>query len=467
MRKKKYPVLEQMEVVDAAAEGKAIAKLDNKVVFVQYAVPGDVVDVQVLRKRKKFLEGKAIHFHRYSDKRVEPFCSHFGTCGGCKWQAMNYTDQLAYKAKQVNDQITRIGKLEPETVLPIKAAPATTHYRNKLEFTFSNKRWLTEAEIQNGKEIEQRNALGFHIQGMYDKILDIDTCYLQADPSNAIRLFIKEYALKNELPFFDLREQTGLLRNVILRNTSTGQWMVLMSFFKNEQSAIKGLMEAIQSNFREVTSLFYVINDKKNDSLDGLTPIHFAGNDHIMEEMEGLQFRIGPRSFYQTNSEQAYALYQIVREFAQLEANDVLYDLYTGTGTIGLFLAKSVKKVIGIEYVPEAIEDAKMNAQHNGIDNSAFYAGDMKDLLTTDFIEKHGNPDIVVTDPPRAGMHADVVERLLHCGAKRIVYVSCNPATQARDMALLSERYELKKTQAVDMFPHTHHVENVALLELK
>jgi 23S rRNA (uracil1939-C5)-methyltransferase len=465
MRKKKHPILEQLEVVDAAAEGKAIAKIDNKIVFIQNAVPGDVVDVQIMRKRKKFLEGKAVHFHRLSTKRVAPFCSHFGSCGGCKWQSMNYADQLAYKEKQVSDQIERIGKLQPKAQRPIKAAENTTFYRNKLEYTFSNKRWLSEEEIRSDNEIEQRNALGFHIQGMYDKILDIDTCYLQADPSNAIRNFIRDYAIREGLVFFDLREQRGFLRNLILRNTSTGEWMLILSFFEDDQKAIGALMHALEEAFPQLTSLHYVINKKKNDSMDGLEVLHYSRKDHISEKMEGLSFRIGPRSFYQTNSHQAYELYKIVREFAQLEITDVLYDLYTGTGTIGLFLAKQVKKVIGIEYVPQAIEDAKRNAMDNGIENSSFYAGDMKDLLTDEFLSKQPPADVIITDPPRAGMHPDVVERLAKIGAKRIVYVSCNAATQARDIALMSDRYCITMMQAVDMFPHTHHVENVAVLE--
>ena len=465
--RKPLPLIEKVTVSGAAAEGKAIARHDNKVIFITNAVPGDIVDVQVLKKRKSYMEGKAVHFHTYSPKRAEPFCSHFGTCGGCKWQFLKYEDQLIYKQQQVDDNLKRIGHLEFPEIRPILAAPATTYYRNKLEFTFSNKRWLSEKEINSGDEINGRDALGFHIRGMFDKILDIDHCYLQKDPSNAIRLAIREYAIKEGYTFFDLRNQEGLLRNLIIRTASTGELMVIVSFFYEDEEKRIQLLDHLRKTFPEITSLMYVINDKKNDSMDGLSPLLFSGRDHILEEMEGLSYRIGPKSFYQTNSEQAFELYKTARNLAGIGPQDIVYDLYTGTGTIALFVARQAGKVIGMEYVEEAIEDAKTNAERNKIDNTTFYAGDIKDLLTDELVEKHGRPNVIITDPPRAGMHADVVNKIAKLAPERIVYVSCNPATQARDVALLKDLYTIEAIQPVDMFPHTHHVENVILLALK
>ena len=460
------PLLEQVTITDVAAEGKAIAKVNDMVVFVPFVAPGDVVDIQLTRKKNSYAEGKAVHFHSYSPHRVEPFCQHFGVCGGCKWQHIPYEDQLKYKQKQVLDNLTRIGKVQPEEVLPILGSAKTTFYRNKLEFTFSNKKWLTEEEVKSGVTPDTWNGVGFHIPTLFDKVLDIQKCWLQDDISNRIRNCIKAYCLSHEgYPFFDLRNQEGFIRTLMIRTASTGDLMVVVVFFHEDQERREALLSHVAEQFPEITSLLYVINGKCNDTITDQEVIVFKGKDHIIEEMEGLHFKVGPKSFYQTNSEQAYNLYKVARSFAGLTGNELVYDLYTGTGTIANFVARQSKQVIGIEYVPEAIEDAKVNASLNGLENTLFYAGDMKDILTADFIQQHGRPDVIITDPPRAGMHDDEIKTILAAEPKRVVYVSCNPATQARDLSLLDVKYALKKVQPVDMFPHTHHVENVVLLE--
>lgn len=458
--------MEQVTITDVAAEGKAIAKVNDMVIFVPFVAPGDVVDIQLTRKKNSYAEGKAVHFHSYSPHRVEPFCQHFGVCGGCKWQHIPYEDQLKYKQKQVLDNLTRIGKVQPEEVLPILGSAKTTFYRNKLEFTFSNKKWLTEEEVKSGVTPDTWNGVGFHIPTLFDKVLDIQKCWLQDDISNRIRNCIKAYCLSHEgYPFFDLRNQEGFIRTLMIRTASTGDLMVVVVFFHEDQERREALLSHVAEQFPEITSLLYVINGKCNDTITDQEVIVFKGKDHIIEEMEGLHFKVGPKSFYQTNSEQAYNLYKVARSFAGLTGNELVYDLYTGTGTIANFVARQSKQVIGIEYVPEAIEDAKVNASLNGLENTLFYAGDMKDILTADFIQQHGRPDVIITDPPRAGMHDDVIKTILAAEPKRVVYVSCNPATQARDLSLLDVKYALKKVQPVDMFPHTHHVENVVLLE--
>ena len=464
-KRRELPLHEGIKIVDVAAEGKAIAKVDGLVVFVPFAVPGDVVDIQTYRKRKGFAEGRVMRFVEYSADRVEPVCEHFGVCGGCKWQMLPYELQLKHKQKQVEDNLSRIGKVELPQISPILGAPETTFYRNKLEFTFSNKRWLTEKEIGSEREFTQMNALGFHIPGMFDKVLDINKCWLQTDVSNQIRNSIREFCFQHNFTFFDLREQTGLMRTLIIRTTSTGELMVIVVFFEDDEEKRTMLMKHLEETFPQITSLLYIINEKKNDTITDQEVVTWSGNDCIYEEMEGLKFKIGPKSFYQTNSEQAYNLYKVTREFAQLSETDLVYDLYTGTGTIANFVARNVAKVVGIEYVEEAIEDAKVNSLANGIDNTLFFAGDMKDILNQEFILEHGRPDVLITDPPRAGMHTDVVEAILFANPKRIVYVSCNPATQARDLNLLDTNYKVTRVQPVDMFPHTHHVENVVLLE--
>lgn len=452
-------------VTDVAAEGKAMGKVDDKVVFVTQAVPGDIVDVQVNKKRRSYYEGFPVKFHHYSDLRVEPFCEHFGVCGGCKWQSLPYAEQLKFKEREVVNNLQRIGKVELPEVQSIMGSPAERFYRNKLEFTFSNKRWLSLEEMEREEEVENKNGLGFHIPGMFDKVVDIAQCHLMAEPSNAIRNALREYALANALPFYDLRAKAGFLRTLMIRNTSLGEVMVVLSLFQEDESARKALFDHLIGLFPEVTSWMYVINPKANDTIGDLDLQLYAGRDHIFEEMEGLKFKIGPKSFFQTNSEQALHLYQVAREFAGLSGKEVVYDLYTGTGTIANFVARQAAKVVGIEYVPEAIEDAVVNAEINQIDNTVFMAGDMKDLLTAELFEEHGRPDVIITDPPRAGMHADVVQTILNAAPDKIVYVSCNSATQARDLQLLDVRYRVTRVQPVDMFPHTHHVENVVLLE--
>lgn len=467
-KKKELPLLEKVTITDVAAEGKAVAKVNELVIFVPYVVPGDVVDLQVKRKKNHYAEAVAVKFHEKSPLRTEPFCSHFGVCGGCKWQCLSYEEQLKYKQKQVFDNLTRIGKVELPEFRPILGSEKTRFYRNKLEFTFSNKRWLTEEEVKQDVKYDQMNAVGFHIPGAFDKVLAIDKCWLQDDISNQIRNAVRDYAYAHNFPFFDLRTQEGLLRNIMIRTSSTGELMVVLQCKVTDDEGRRKMEEILQfmaDSFPQITSLMYVINNKCNDTIGDLDVEVFKGNDHIFEEMEGLRFKVGPKSFYQTNSEQAYNLYKVAREFAGLTGNELVYDLYTGTGTIANFVARQARKVVGIEYVPEAIEDAKVNSALNGIDNTLFYAGDMKDILTNDFIAEHGRPDVIITDPPRAGMHNDVIDVILAAEPKRIVYVSCNPATQARDLQLLDGKYKVNAVQPVDMFPHTHHVENVVQLE--
>ena len=467
-KKKELPLLEKVTITDVAAEGKAVAKVNELVIFVPYVVPGDVVDLQVKRKKNHYAEAVAVKFHEKSPLRTEPFCSHFGVCGGCKWQCLSYEEQLKYKQKQVFDNLTRIGKVELPEFRPILGSEKTRFYRNKLEFTFSNKRWLTEEEVKQDVKYNQMNAVGFHIPGAFDKVLAIDKCWLQDDISNQIRNAVRDYAYAHDFPFFDLRTQEGLLRNIMIRTSSTGELMVVLQCKVTDDEDRRKMEEILQfmaDSFPQITSLMYVINNKCNDTIGDLDVEVFKGNDHIFEEMEGLRFKVGPKSFYQTNSEQAYNLYKVAREFAGLTGNELVYDLYTGTGTIANFVARQARKVVGIEYVPEAIEDAKVNSALNGIDNTLFYAGDMKDILTNDFIAEHGRPDVIITDPPRAGMHNDVIDVILAAEPKRIVYVSCNPATQARDLQLLDGKYKVTAVQPVDMFPHTHHVENVVQLE--
>ncbi|NGX84365.1 23S rRNA (uracil(1939)-C(5))-methyltransferase RlmD [Aequorivita sp. KMM 9714] len=465
-RKNKRVILENLEVIDAGAKGKAVAKADDgRIVFINNAVPGDIVNVQTTKKRKGFFEGSAISFSKYSEKRVEPVCPHFGTCGGCKWQNMGYEHQLFYKHKEVEQNLKRIGKIELPEFEPILGSEKQYFYRNKMEFSFSDSKWLTLDQIRSGEVIENRNALGFHIPGMWDKILDLDKCFLQADPSNAIRDFVKAKAEELNLPFFNTRNQEGFLRTLMIRTSSTQEVMVLIQFYYEDKENRELLLKAISEEFPQITSLLYVINSKGNDTIYDQEIGLFYGRDHIFEEMEGLKFKINAKSFYQTNSEQAYELYKVTRDFAGLSGNELVYDLYTGTGTIAQFVAKKAKKVVGVEAVPDAIEAAKENALLNKIDNAEFYVGDMKKVFNEEFINTHGKPDVVITDPPRDGMHADVVQQLLNLEAQRIVYVSCNSATQARDLALLDEKYKVIKVQPVDMFPQTHHVENVVLLE--
>lgn len=465
-RKMKNKVLENLTIERIASEGKSVAHYDGKVVFVSNVAPGDVVDVRVTKGKSSFMEGEAIKIHEYSKDRVAPFCEHFGVCGGCKWQHINYDLQLSYKRQQVIDQFQRIAKIPIPEVLPIIGSENTRYYRNKLDFTFSNNRWLTRQEIDSAKEFE-RNALGFHIPKRFDKIVDITHCYLQGNISNEVRNSLRIFALANAITFFDMIKQVGVLRNLIIRTTSTGESMVIVQFGEDDKEAIEKVMAFLQGTFPQITSLLYIINLKKNETFSDQEVITYAGQDYIEEEMEGLKFRIGPKSFYQTNSDQAYQLYKVARDFAGLKGDEVVYDLYTGTGTIANFVAKQAKEVIGIEYMEAAIEDAKLNAQVNGIDNTLFYAGDMKDMLNDEFISNHTAPDVIITDPPRAGMHEEVVNMLLKLAAPKIVYVSCNPATQARDVALLGEKYQVDFIQPVDMFPQTYHVENVVLLTLK
>ena len=506
-KKKELPLLEKVTITDVAAEGKALARVNDMVVFVPYVVPGDVVDLQVKRKKHSYAEAVAVKFHEFSSLRTEPICKHFGVCGGCKWQCLKYEDQLRYKQKQVTDNLMRIGKIELPEISPILGSELTERYRNKLEFTFSNKRWLTQEEInsqltidngqltmnsEDSKELGQpdgnncqlstvnsqfnRNAVGFHIPGAFDKVLAIDECHLMDDICNRIRNGVRDYAYEYGYTFFDLRSQEGMLRNMMIRiaedenERSIKGLMVVMQFkivAPEEEAKMLQLLQYMADTWPEITSLIYVINNKCNDTIGDLPIRVFKGEDHIIEEMEGLKFKVGPKSFYQTNTRQAYNLYKVAREFAGLTGDELVYDLYTGTGTIANFVSRQARQVIGIEYVPEAIEDAKVNSSINGIDNTLFFAGDMKDILNQDFINEYGRPDVIITDPPRAGMHNDVIDTILFAEPKRIVYVSCNPATQARDLSLLDVKYKVKRVQPVDMFPHTHHVENVVLLELK
>ena len=465
-RKNRKKLFENVTVVDTATKGKTVAKTeDGNVIFLPNAVPGDVVDIQTYKKRKAFYEGKAVHFHSYSDKRTEPVCEHFGTCGGCKWQHMAYEHQLFYKQKEVFNNLTRIGKVELPELTPILGSAEQYFYRNKMEFSFSDSRWLTQEEVDSDKDLGDRNALGFHIPGMWDKILDVKKCHLQADPSNAIRNAVKAFATENGIAFFNTRHQTGLLRTLMLRTSSIGEVMVLIQFYKEDKEKRELLLNHLQETFPEITALLYVINGKGNDTIYDQDVICYNGRDHIFEEMEGLKFKINAKSFHQTNSDQAYELYKITRDFAGLAGDELVYDLYTGTGTIAQFVSKQAKKVVGVESVPEAIEAAKENAAFNNITNTEFFVGDMKKVFNAEFITAHGTPDVIITDPPRDGMHGDVVQQILNIAPKKVVYVSCNSATQARDLALMDATYKVTKVQAVDMFPQTHHIENVVLLE--
>lgn len=467
MGRRDRELFQNIEIETVAAEGKSLAHVNGKVIFVPFAVPGDVVDIQVKIKRKGYMEGYVTNMIKPSPDRIEPFCSHFGVCGGCKWQSLPYSTQLQFKQQQVTDQLTRIGHLKLPEITPILGSENEQYYRNKLEFTFSSKRWIESLTEAENLPAEQRTGLGFHIAGLFDKVLDIEHCYLQPSPSNEIRLFVKQFAMKNGYTFFDLREQTGFLRTMVIRTSTTGEVMVIMVFANENREDRERLLDALKENFPAITSLNWIINGKKNDSIADLDCSNYSGMPYITEKMEELTFRIGPKSFYQTNSHQAYRLYSIVRDFAELKGDEILYDLYTGTGTIALFLAKGASKVVGIEYVPEAIEDAKINAAENNINNCSFFAGDMKDMLSPQFIEQNGKPNVVILDPPRAGIHPDVAKVLAEAAPEKIVYVSCNPATQARDIALLGDNYEIKRVQPVDMFPHTHHLENVVLLVKK
>ena len=467
-KRKELPILENIIITDVAAEGKALAKVNDMVIFVPYVVPGDVVDLKIKKKKHRYCEAEAIRFHQYSEKRATPFCEHYGVCGGCKWQCLPYEEQIKYKQQQVWDNLSRIGKVELPEMLPILGSAHTTCYRNKLEFGFSNKRWFTAQEIEQDATFDTNNAVGFHTSGSFDKILPINKCWLMDDINNRIRNAVRDFCNEQGFSFHDQRNHEGLMRNMMIRNSNTGELMVLMQFCitndKEQEQAVQ-VMQFIGDHFPEVTSLLYVNNQKYNDTIGDLDVVTFKGKDHIFLEMEGLKFKVGPKSFYQTNTEQAYELYKVAREFAGLTGNELVYDLYTGTGTIANFVARSARKVIGIEYVPEAIEDAKVNSEINGIGNTLFYAGDMKDILNKEFIETHGQPDVIITDPPRAGMHQDVIDTLLFAEPERIVYVSCNPATQARDLGLLDCKYKVCAIRPVDMFPHTQHVENVVLLE--
>lgn len=464
-RKKEMPLLEKVKITDIGTEGNAVAKVDGQVVFVPMLIPGDVVDIRVRKKRRKYMEGTAVRFHEYSSDRIEPRCTHFGVCGGCKWQHLRYEKQLEFKEKQVIDNLTRIGKLELSGVRPILGSSEIYGYRNKLEFTFSDKRWLTREEMLADNDRIVEDALGFHIPGYFDKVLDIRECHFQPDPSNAIRDSVRRYAHRKSLAFFNIRQQSGFLRNLIIRTTRSGNVMVIVVFFMDERERINGLMEHLRTEFPRITSLYYIINTKKNDSLSDQVPVLYSGDDHLLEEIDSLKFRIGPLSFYQTNTLQAGKLYAVAKEFAGLTGRETVYDLYTGAGTIACYVAGEAGKVIGMEYVDAAVEDAVINSGINNIGNTEFYAGDIRLLLNEKFIQEKGRPDVIITDPPRAGMHSDVVEQILSAGPSRIVYISCNPSTQARDAGLMSEKYRVTAVQPVDMFPHTHHVENVILLE--
>ncbi len=462
---KKDIFLENLEIVDIAEEGRGVARHEDLVIFVEKTVPLDVVDVKLTMKKKNYAEATPILFHKKSPYREEPFCTHFGTCGGCKWQNMSYERQLIYKQKHVTDCLTRIAKValpEPE---PILGSEIRKYYRNKLEFTFSNKRWLTTEQKRDEENQGSMLALGFHVPKKFDKIIDVETCHLQEDPSNAIRLAIKKFTEENDFTYFDIKQQVGLMRNLVIRIASTGEMMVIVQFYEDDETKRNLLMHFVKEQFPEITSLMYIINQKGNDSFHDQDIVLFHGVGYIEEAMEGLKFRIGPKSFYQTNSLQAYELYKITRDFAGLTGNEVVYDLYTGTGTIANFVAQKAKKVVGVEYVPTAIDDAQVNASINNITNTTFFAGDMKEVLTNAFVSKHGQPDVIITDPPRAGMDAAVIEVILNAAPQKIVYVSCNPSTQARDLVLLDSAYQVTKVRAVDMFPHTHHVESVVLLE--
>lgn len=468
------PVYEKVEIIDIGSDGKAVARAGELVIFIPYAIPGDIVDIQVVKRKRSYREGKVIRYHSFSPRRCEPFCTHFGICGGCRWQNLIYEEQLYFKQKQVTESLKRIGKFRDAVVLPILASPFQQEYRNKLEYTFSNRRWFTEA-LKEGEDLqEDRNALGFHIPNMFDRVLDIQQCLLQSEPTNAIRLFIREYAVSHQLGFYDVRNWTGLLRNLIIRNTSLGEWMVIMVFREAEEQIIHDLLTALASAFPVITSLLYVINPKKNDVINDLQPVLFKGLPYITEKLPAFQeggrdllFRIGPVSFFQTNSRQAANLYRKVAELADFKGHETVYDLYTGTGTIANYIAPLVKRVIGIESVPAAIEDARINSDLNGISNTSFFAGEAEKILGNGFILQNGQPEIIITDPPRSGMHEKVVRAMMEINPEKIVYISCNPATQSRDLAIFSTQYELILSQPVDMFPHTQHVENISLLVRK
>lgn len=464
-KKKELPIIEGLEITKVAAEGKSIARWNDLVVFIPFGAPGDVADIKIDRKKHSYCEGHIVKLLQPSSMRIAPKCEHFGVCGGCKFQHLPYEKQLEFKQQQVTDALERIAKIELPDINPILGSKNIYHYRNKLEFTFSNKSWLTFEQLNSGEQFPDRDAVGFHIPGAFDKVLNINKCWLQDDISNQMRTFIRDYAKSKGYSFYDIRNNVGLMRMMMVRTTSTGQLMLVVVFGENNEAAVGDVMHAIAEKFPQITSLMHVVNTKVNDSLGDQTFILDKGLEYIEEEMEGLKFRIGPKSFYQTNSEQAYELYQVARTMAHLSGNELVYDLYTGTGTIANFVARNAREVIGIEYVPEAIEDAKLNSNVNGINNTLFYAGDMKDILTDEFVKKHGVPDVMIIDPPRAGMHEDVVKVILNAEPKRIVYVSCNPATQARDLAMLDSKYKVTEIQPVDMFPHTQHVENVVGLD--
>ncbi len=469
-KKKELPLLERVEITGVAAEGKALARVNDLVVFVPFVVPGDVVDLQIKRKKHSYAEAEAVKFYEYSTERDTPFCKHYGVCGGCKWQCLSYENQLKYKQQQVFDALTRIGKVELPPLMPILGSEQVREYRNKLEFTFSDKRWLTWQEVAEDVKYDNMNALGFHIPGAFDKVLDIEECALMQGLNNRLRNGIRDFAMQNEVPFYNIRSHTGVLRSMMIRTSTTGEVMLLLQArieSDNDMCGFEKVLQYVADSFPEVTSLLYVVNNKCNDTFGDLEVVTYKGTDVIYEEMEGLRFKVGPKSFYQTNSKQAYNLYKVAREFAALTGEEIVYDLYTGTGTIANFVAAKAKKVVGIEYVEDAIVDARVNAGLNGFSNLSFFAGDMKDILTRDFINEHGRPDVIITDPPRAGMHNDVIDTILFAAPERIVYVSCNPATQARDLQLLDVDYRVVAVQPVDMFPHTHHVENVVLLERK
>ena len=466
-KRKELPLLKEVEIIDVAAEGKSIAKENEMVIFVPFGAPGDIVDIKIDRKKKSYAEGHIDRMVRPSDIRVEPRCEHFTVCGGCRWQHLPYEFQLKCKQKQVTDALERIAKVDLPEISPIKGSNEIWGYRNKMEYTFSNKKWLTFDQLRSGEEFPDRDAAGFHIPGAFDKVLDINCCHLQDDLGNRIRLFVKQFGKENGYTFYDLREQHGLLRTLMIRIASTGEVMVVMVFGEDDREKIEALMQAIKDNFPEITSLQYVVNTKVNDTIADQEILLYSGREYILEEMEGLRFRVGPKSFYQTNSRQAYELYKVARDMAGLTGSELVYDLYTGTGTIANFVARRARQVIGIEYVEDAIKDAKINSAENGISNTLFYAGDMKDVLTDEFVERHGRPEVMIVDPPRAGMHGDVVNVILNARPETIVYVSCNPATQARDLSLLDVAYTVEAVQPVDMFPHTHHVENVVKLKLR
>jgi len=463
MKKKNLPLLEDIEITGIAAEGKAVVRVDDVVCFVPYCVPGDVVDLQVTKKKHSFMEARVAKYKKLSENRCEAVCQHYGTCGGCKWQILPYPEQLKWKQQQVEDNLRRIGKIELPKITPILGSKKIYEYRNKLEFAFADHKWLTTEQMKAGIPFEP--GLGFHIPNCFDKVLQIDECHLMEGLQNKIRNAVREYAIAHNMTFYNERQHTGQLRNLMIRNNNEGDWMVVVVFAEELDDNARGLLEMIKTNWKQVTCLMYCVNQKMNDTIGDQEVVLYSSKDHIMEQMEDLQFKVGPKSFYQTNTDQAYELYSVVRKFAQLTGNEVVYDLYTGTGTIANFVAKQAKKVVGIEYVPEAIEDAKVNAKLNELDNTEFFAGDMKDVLNAEFIKAHGTPEVIITDPPRAGMHEDVVNVILNAAPKRVVYVSCNPATQARDLSLMDADYKVLAVQPVDMFPHTQHVENVVLME--